>query len=633
MPTAAIWTGIETAMPVSQAAISPENAALIQEVGRWGKGIVIDAIYSPDGKQIAVATPLGVYFYDAETTQQLRFIQAKRELTAMAISADWQLIALGYARPGSIDLYTINDDRLLRSFETRSGEVVRLVFTPGGDILLAGIRYTGVIVWRVHEGTQLDTLPANYVQLDFVEEGETAVTYADGVLQLWQLKGEELQEIPSNIILEENVGAIKLSPDGQLLAVGEVWGLQVWVWRLSDQTLLYTMDTTPPASAATSWRHFGKPVYRSGPGQHYINDIAFSPDGKTLAVTNGFSELTMWDLNTGELHRRVEAAGLNVTYTPDGARLATWEHTLAQWQAKDGLLLNTLNQHIGYVTSLAFMPDGINLAIGSLDGFIYLRRVSDGALYRRLQDDKSGVTSIAVSADGSRLISGSADHTIRFWKTAANTFLINRALSGYEMEHITISANGQYAISAVSDGGLHLWQVDNGQLLEWGFGFGGMALQPVAFSPTEMLFATVKDEDHLGLWPGTAVFGKAQLLSGPAELWASTLAFSADGQLLAAASSDGQLWLWRVSDGELLFRLEEALPDMTSIEHLAFSPDGQLLAAISGRKVLLWHVSDRTFLHTITMQHGRPKDIAFSPNGRYLAIGSADGTVRLWGVP
>jgi hypothetical protein len=73
-----------TPVPIIETVLLPENITQIEEIGRWGKGYVLDAVYSPDGTQLIVATPIGVYVYNAQTIALLRFIPAEQEVTTMA---------------------------------------------------------------------------------------------------------------------------------------------------------------------------------------------------------------------------------------------------------------------------------------------------------------------------------------------------------------------------------------------------------------------------------------------------------------------------------------------------------------------------------------------------------------------
>ena len=139
-PTVALWTGIGTPMPVVQDVISPENAAQIQELGRWGKGSIKNAHYSSDGKQLIVATAFGVYFYDAETAQLLQFFQAREELTAFSLSDDENLLAIGYKWPGSIDVFEVDTGNLLLTIDTEH-TVGSLIFSSDQKSLIANIYY------------------------------------------------------------------------------------------------------------------------------------------------------------------------------------------------------------------------------------------------------------------------------------------------------------------------------------------------------------------------------------------------------------------------------------------------------------------------------------------------------------
>jgi WD40 repeat protein len=108
------------------------------------------------------------------------------------------------------------------------------------------------------------------------------------------------------------------------------------------------------------------------------------------------------------------------------------------------------------------------------------------------------------------------------------------------------------------------------------------------------------------------------------------VAFSPDGQLLAAGTAEGQVRLWRVNDGQPLLTCEG---HMGAVWSVAFSPDGRLLASGStDGTVRLWDVNSGQYLQTLTGHTQQVWSVAFSPDGRLLASGSNDQTVRLWAV-
>ena len=113
--------------------------------------------------------------------------------------------------------------------------------------------------------------------------------------------------------------------------------------------------------------------------------------------------------------------------------------------------------------------------------------------------------------------------------------------------------------------------------------------------------------------------------------WGSSLAFSPDGNTLAAGRRDHTVRLWDVNTGSHRATLEGHTSWVTDV---AFSPDGSTLASGSmDATIRLWDVRTGQLGITLSIDPGRGVwSVAFSPDGHSLASGGNEGMVRLWNV-
>ena len=167
------------------------------------------------------------------------------------------------------------------------------------------------------------------------------------------------------------------------------------------------------------------------------NSLAFSPDGRSLAVAVNSregpdpvpSKVVILDWPSGRILRSLvdtadpaqDAAdvpsGLTVVFSPDGGRLAVdgGGGTVKIYDPRPGSSSARFRGHTTQMGSLVFSPGGRRLISSNFDRLIKVWDTSTGEELLSLRGHDGGVVSLAFSPDGHRLLSGGVDHTARVW--------------------------------------------------------------------------------------------------------------------------------------------------------------------------------------------------------------------------
>jgi WD40 repeat protein len=359
-----------------------------------------------------------------------------------------------------------------------------------------------------------------------------------------------------------------------------------------------------------------------------ISSVTFSPDGKLVVVAAGDHTAIILDAASGNSirvlsgHRDVVERAI---FSPDGKTVLTLgggsDRTVRLWNVETGKQIFSVPAGLGF-TSLFFLPDGQSFYA---DDNVY--NASDGLL---VQNSGIGGATLAISSDGKTSLSGS-NPTGQLRDTSTGQVL--QSFSGHTDSIVSaaFSGDGKWLVTGSKDNTARVWEVASGKqtLLLSG---NTSQVDSVAFSPDGAKVLTGSNTARL--WNITND-NQQLIVSAPAGITASALA--QDGKTIVIGDENGNTSLWDLNTGKLLRNFPR---DSHDVKSMAFSPDGKLVA-ISIRSgtdsvnVNLYDPSTGELLKTFTSDNSLQPFIgtlSFSSDSNMLLVGYEDDIARLWDV-
>jgi WD40 repeat protein len=370
--------------------------------------------------------------------------------------------------------------------------------------------------------------------------------------------------------------SLVLSPDGKWLGVCPGWG-RIELWDLATRRLTDTITNQGPPGA-----------------------VQFSADGRFLVYANrnvgGNPVVSFWDVAERQVARDLPQPGpvASLAFSPSGKWLATShvnpDPRFRLWEMPAGKLLMDLpatTSSIGTFPLPLFSPDGTILACGENLGQIHLLNLTTGVT-NEIQSPAEGVGvyTMAFTPD-SRVLA-----------------------SGYGWTHNAI----------------HLWDVATGRPLG--------TLEGHRSSPSKLIFApdgqtlySSSFDQSIGIWDRAQrkLIRRLQGHTGGV----TGLALSPDGETLVSCAQDSSVRVWNLR-AKARPPTERTLPLGVGPYGATFTADNHLITASPTNAVTIWEVPTAAEIHPIPALGMGNLSVALSPDQRLLAVGSVDGTLKIW---
>lgn len=206
---------------------------------------------------------------------------------------------------------------------------------------------------------------------------------------------------------------------------------------------------------------------------------------------------------------------------------------------------------------------------------------------------------------------------------------------------VDYSPDGRFGAAGCLNGEVRIWSLPDGQKVHY-LVHGGVP-SAVEFSPDARRLASVGTDGTLRIWDVASGAELSRMQANTIPL--AGVSWSPDGRQVATSSWDRTARIWDIATESVV----RSIPHPASLWCVDYSPDGRNIATVTGgilegvateevyavsddNKVRIWDVATGELVKELEGLRHASRDLAYSPDGKLLAVASVDKALHVWDV-
>ncbi|MFG1774425.1 TIR domain-containing protein [Nocardia salmonicida] len=504
--------------------------------------------------------------------------------------------------------------RLHKIVHMDGADVSDVAYSPDGKRIAAtrgtAIQLLDAATWKPIGGL-MEGHETEVLRIAFSPDGTRLVSAGrDGTVRLWDTGSQ--QQVGTEMRGHGGtVIGVGFSPDGRRI-VSASWDKSVLLWD------------------ADTHQQIGEMTGNSMP----VTSVAFGAGGLIAAGDIG-GTVRLWDAESGlpsgePLIVYTDSAVNSLAFDHDGDRLVVAGFDLQQWDTRTHRRIGEpMRGHTAAVERVTYSRDDTTIASASDDKTIRLWDATTGQpVGAPLEGHELMVSSVALHPDSGRILSGSMDSTVREWDMGGGRTMHH----GTRVLGADVSSDGRHIVSGGADGTIRQWDIatgaqvgpsirgEQGHFELAGYTSDGTQVESAEFSPKSLAWTDIKFWD--------AASGAA--IGPPISLPPKTTNFAHDSdRRRMVIDADG---VTRILDMAGMRPIgPELRHDDSSVQAVSIDADGRHVATgATDYSVRLWDADTGQPVGRPMAGDAWVKSISFSPDGRLLAVGYENTRIRIW---